>query len=252
MQVTWRAPKAEFLATDLSIPFPLHLLCAIPPVTCTLWKLRLSVQERLLRLPPLTLLRSHLSVSQAALWPSDINPPTRLTSLLYRSFPSWFSPAPPFRSLWSHPQVVDASNSKPTNDLLSFSKDAAAPLPSTSFSLYNQLTSRHAGHRFLLYRVDQLIAHRWTATPDRTGALLTALADGLESMHNFVFDHPLRVFLHNCAISHSACRLSKRKYLSLASRIASMLDTLLSDDPAAGLSSSTIHPGRPASQAGMP
>jgi len=45
---------------------------------------------------------------------------------------------------------------------------------------------------FLLYRGNQLIAHRWIATPDRTGALLTALADGLESMHNLVFDRPLR------------------------------------------------------------
>ena len=102
--------QAEFSATDVSLPvyylhpsLTLHHLCAIPPVTYSLRKLRLSFHERLSCLPPSTLLHSHLSVNQAAYWPSYINPPTRLTSLLPRTLPCYFSP-PPFRSLWSHPK----------------------------------------------------------------------------------------------------------------------------------------------------
>ena len=90
---------------------PLHNLLSIPPIRFTLRRFLNTYKDRLLRLPPSSLLRSLPTRDPIAYWPSSIAPCTDLVALLPSShFPPFSFPTHPSQPRWSHPRLIDLTS----------------------------------------------------------------------------------------------------------------------------------------------
>ena len=221
---------------------PLHSLLSIPPIRFTLRRFLDNYKDRLLHLPPSSLLRSLPSHDPIAYWPSFITPRTNLIALLPpEHFPPFAFPAHPSQQRWSHPRLLDLTSKKP-RDCTPLTHKIIHEPPPNSLSLFihpMSIDSDLSFYAYYIFHEKALVAGGWCFDGDRTQALFKALASGVACLlahpTTYILVSSFFFFLPNSIATSYIPHLQKHRYLPFSTSFSMLFPRILDAFPSCSI-----------------